>query len=190
MTNTIHPNELRAQPVRNLLPRLSQDISMLLRQEAELARDEVKSKRGVARSVVRSSALFAATAVMAMLAISAAAVVGLAMVMPLWAAFLIVGALYAIAALAFSMTTRGEMKRAGGLLPPRLERYLSGPEPTKAKLEDDARGVEAAWDRVDRTIAALSNKNDIAGPMRDAVLAMGALSIAIASSLKTEQGRN
>ena len=190
MNNTIHPNELRAQPVRNLLPRLSQDISALLRQEAELARDEIKSKRGVAHSVLRSTALYVATAAMAMLAISAAIVVGLDMVMPLWAAFLIVGAIYAIAALAFSMMTRGEMERAGGLLPPRLQRYLSGPEPTKTKLEDDARAVEAAWDRVDRTMGALSNKNDIAGPMRDAVLAMGALSIAIASSLKTEQGRN
>jgi hypothetical protein len=127
---------------------------------------------------------------MAMLAVTAAIVVALSATMPLWAVFLIVGAVYAIAALAFSMMARGEMDRAGGLLPPRLARYLSGPAPTKAKLEDDARGVEAAWDRVDRTIGALSNKNDIAGPMRDAVLAMGALSIAIASSLKTEQGRN
>ena len=190
MTNTIHPNELRAQPIRNLLPRLFRDISSLVRQEADLARDEVAQKSGIAAKVALSATFFAAFAAMALIALTACIVAALGMTMALWEALLIVGAVYAVAAIAFWMSTTAQLRQAGGLLPPRMKKYFSVPPPTEEKLQYDQRGVEAAWDRVERDVAALSNKNDIAGPMRDAVLALGSLSIAIGAALKSEQSRN
>ncbi|MGH7707871.1 MAG: phage holin family protein [Vulcanimicrobiaceae bacterium] len=186
--DTIHPNELRAQPARNLLPRLFRDISSLATQEVDLAKAELTEKSGLAAGAARTFTLSAACAAMALVTLSACVIAALALVLALWFAFLIVGVIYAIAALAFASAARAAVNRGGGLLPTRTARHLFAPSPTDEPLRADELRADATKARIDGTLAALGSKTDLLTPMRDAALAAGSLAAALAASARSQNG--
>jgi hypothetical protein len=86
-----------ARPLTGLVSDLLHETSTLFRKEVELAKVEMEEKAalflgGLQRTAVGGGLLFAG-----MLFVLAAAALGLALVMPLWAATLIVGASVALA---------------------------------------------------------------------------------------------
>jgi Putative Actinobacterial Holin-X, holin superfamily III len=189
MTNTIHPNELRAQPVRNLLPRLFREVSTLIRQERDLVRAELTEKAHAATATARLFSFYATSAAMTVLLLTACVVVALSATMALWLALLIVGCVYAVVAVAFGMAMRAEVKRSGGLLPTRTARQLLAGESAEP-LSYAELDIDATRNRIDATIGALGGKSDLAGPMRDIVMALGGLGVAVSSLARTENSRN
>ena len=89
---------LREAPPSELLRSLLADIRLMLELEAELAKLEVKdkgSRLGIAGGILSGAAV---VALLALGTLIAAAVAGLAIVLPLWAAALIVGTVLVVVA--------------------------------------------------------------------------------------------
>lgn len=125
------------RPLPELLRQLATDTATLVRQEMELARAELSQK---GRQAAASGGQFGAAAAFALGAfgaLTAAIIAALALVMPLWAAALIVTAIYAgIAAIAAS---RG--KAALKELTPPV------PQQTVASVRRDVEAVRAGVKR-------------------------------------------
>ena len=103
--------------------RLGADLSRLVRQEMALARAEIVDKfaeLGIGAGLV---AVAGALAFAGLLYLMAAAMIGLAMVVPLWAAALIVGGVALLIAGALAMVGRAKM-RANDLVPTRTIKTL------------------------------------------------------------------
>ena len=83
----------------DLLSKLLNDATGLLRDEWVLALTELKERLGQLRAPLVMAALSAVSGLAAVGAIAAAAILALALVLPPWAAALIVGFLLAVAAL-------------------------------------------------------------------------------------------
>jgi hypothetical protein len=116
-----------AKPDKVAIPELVKqslaDMSALVRLEIELARTELseQAKQGAA-----GFALFIVAAFLAFLAsilLSFAAVYGLAEVMPVWAAFLVVAGVYLLIGAVFVLVGRSRVQK------------LRGPEKAKHQLE-------------------------------------------------------
>lgn len=82
---------------------LASETSTLLRQEVKLATVEITQKASYAGKQTSFVAVGACVGMLAMQAMLAAAIVGLAMVMPIWAAALVVGAVLAVVAAVIAM---------------------------------------------------------------------------------------
>lgn len=107
------PNASVPELVRSLLS----DASLLVRKEAELATIEMKAK---ARKVGVGAALVGSGAVIAFLALAtlvACAVIALAIVLPTWAAALIVGVLLLAIAAVLVLVGRARVRAATPLVP-------------------------------------------------------------------------
>jgi Putative Actinobacterial Holin-X, holin superfamily III len=108
---------LREAPPSELLRSLLADIRLMLELEAELAKVEVKdkgSRLGIAGGILSGAAV---VALLALGTLIAAAVAGLAIVLPLWAAALIVGTLLVLVAVAMFLVGRARMRVVGSLVP-------------------------------------------------------------------------
>jgi Putative Actinobacterial Holin-X, holin superfamily III len=108
---------LREAPPSELLRSLLADIRLMLEFEAELAKLEVKdkgSRLGIAGGILSGAAV---VALLALGTLIAAAVAGLAIVLPLWAAALIVGTLLVLVAVAMFLVGRARMRVVGSLVP-------------------------------------------------------------------------
>jgi hypothetical protein len=79
------------QSIRDLVKQLGNDASLLVRQEAELARREIDDKIAVVKKEAMAIAAGAAVAYAGMLAISAGIILALSLWMAAWVAALIVG---------------------------------------------------------------------------------------------------
>jgi tetrahydromethanopterin S-methyltransferase subunit C len=113
-----HPaGDLRDQPISELVKTLSEEASTLIRQEVALAKAELAQK---AKSMGVGLGLFGTAYVFARLMIAtgtAAAILALAIVLPAWAAALIVTALWGIIALVLVLVGRGKIKQGVPPLP-------------------------------------------------------------------------
>lgn len=107
----------RSAPISELFRSLLTDVAVLLRGEAELAKIELKSK---ATEFGATAAMLAAGAVIALLVLGtlvATAVLALAIVLPPWAAALIVGVLLLAVTAALAMAGRARLRSAGPFAP-------------------------------------------------------------------------
>jgi hypothetical protein len=106
-----HAADLRDQPIAELVKTLSEETSTLVRQELALAKAELALK---AKSMGVGLGLMGAAYVFARLMIAtgtAAAILALAIVLPAWAAALIVTALWGVIALVLVLIGRSRLKR-------------------------------------------------------------------------------
>ncbi|MEV4682276.1 phage holin family protein [Streptomyces kurssanovii] len=120
------------EPVGELVSRASQQISQLVREEMQLARTEMseKGKRfGMGGGLFGGAGL---VTVLALQALVATAIIALALVLPWWAAALIVtGALFLIAAI-LGAAGKKSIRRAG---PPK-------PQETISSVQRDVREIK------------------------------------------------
>jgi len=108
---------LRGAPPSELLRSLLADIRLMLELEAELAKFEVKDKAsrvGIAGRILSGAAV---VALLALGTLIAAAVAGLAIVLPLWAAALIVGSVLVVVAVVMYLVGRARIRTVGSLAP-------------------------------------------------------------------------
>jgi uncharacterized membrane protein YqjE len=120
----LESEERRSQSVVTLLRRLTHELSTLLRQEIRLATVEISGalKRAVAGALATASGgavLFAG-----LLVLLAAAVLGLATVLPAWASALIVGVVVSVIGLILVLSGAKQLKLSA-LEPERSVRSLS-----------------------------------------------------------------
>ena len=169
-TETAHPYELGAQPMQNLSQRALTELFSLIRADLQLARVELETKTLAAfragRSIVWATSFF----VLALVALSAAVLAGLATIVPLWLSALIVAGVYAIAGVALLLHGSSIVAKAGGLAPTRSLEQLWGSGSSPATLAEAGEREENARQNLDRTVAALSNRSSGSSPMRDTIL--------------------
>jgi uncharacterized membrane protein YqjE len=106
------PNELRGEPVGELLKRLSEQTSELIRQELALARAEMTAK---GKRLGLGAGLFGGAGIFVLLALgtlSACLVAAIAVALPVWAAALIVTAMWLVVAAVMALIGRQEIQRA------------------------------------------------------------------------------
>jgi uncharacterized membrane protein YqjE len=94
----------------DLFSRLTEDLSKLVRDEVELAKVELSETLADARTAGMSFGAAGVFGLMAFLMVSFAAAWGLAEVVPAGVAFLIVGAIYGVVALALMALGRQRLK--------------------------------------------------------------------------------
>src|SRR5579872_2667615 len=96
--------DLHDVPIAELLKRLSQETTLLLRQEIDLAKAELSEK---GKQAGKAAAMFGAAAIVALAAVGALTaflILGLSMVMAPWVAALLVTVVYGILALILAQT--------------------------------------------------------------------------------------
>jgi uncharacterized membrane protein YqjE len=110
-----HPD--RDQPAGELLRALSEQVSELVRLEIKLARTELAEK---AKKAALGVGLFGAAAVLGLAllgAVTTAAIAAVAIVLPLWAAALVVAGLYLMVIAALALAGRGALRKATPVTP-------------------------------------------------------------------------
>jgi hypothetical protein len=105
-TDNTTENELRERPMGEVAKSLTSDLSLLLRQEIDLAKAEMAEK---GRTAAPGLGMFGGAGIVALCAagaLTAFLVLALSVVLPEWAAALIVGAV--LAAVAFVLVQQGK----------------------------------------------------------------------------------
>ena len=110
-----------------LLKDLTHEVQQLLRAEVELAKMETREEISRATDAAKHGAIAGVTAFFAVLLLSFAAAWGLAEVMPIGVAFLIIGAIYAVVAVVAGLAARERARRIDPV-----------PHATIETLEEDA----------------------------------------------------
>jgi len=113
MDNPGKSTNAKEQPVSELLTRLSQQTSRLVRDELRLAQAELKEK---GRHAGRGAGLFGAAGFLAFLgaaALIAAIILALSLILPAWLSALIVSLVLLIAAGIVALIGKKEVKQAG-----------------------------------------------------------------------------
>jgi len=116
----------RRESLSELIGDLANQSASLVRDEVALARQEVSEKLVSLRSAVTVIALGAFVGLVAALALSAAAIAGLAKYMELWQAALVVGGGLALITVILALMGLGQLKRVN-----------LKPEVTMKSLEED-----------------------------------------------------
>ena len=109
----------RDEPISGLLRSLVADVGLIARREAELAKIELKekaSKAGVAIGLLVAGAAFALYALGVLIA---AAVLGLAIVLPAWAAASIVALVLIVIAAVLALIGRAKLREGAPYAPTR-----------------------------------------------------------------------
>jgi Putative Actinobacterial Holin-X, holin superfamily III len=115
--DVVDGNPLRERSTGELVKDLSRQLSMLARQEVELAKAEMTEK---GRKAGAGAGLFAAGAVAALLALGALTaflILALAEAMPGWLAALLVTLAWAVAALALALLGKQKVEEVGKPVP-------------------------------------------------------------------------
>jgi Putative Actinobacterial Holin-X, holin superfamily III len=123
-TNRDDPENLRQLPMSELVKQLADEVSLLVRQEIELARAEMttKAKRaGIGLGELGSGGI---AALYALGALTACFIAALALVMPVWASALIVAAVYAAIAAVLVVIGRRQLEEAGPPAPQRTQQTI------------------------------------------------------------------
>lgn len=129
--------DLAHQPVTDVLHRATEDSKVLIGEELQLARSELTSK---AKTAGKGAGLLGAAgvvAIFAVLALTAGFILGLALVIPPWAAALVVAIVYGVIAGTLALAGRKQVQAAAPFIPERTVRSLS----------DLIRTLQAAWKR-------------------------------------------
>jgi hypothetical protein len=110
-------SELRDRPIGEVARDLTRDLSLLVRQEVELAKSEMTEKGRVAAPGLGMLGAAGVVGLMAAGALTACAVIVLAIFLPGWLSALIVGAV--LAAVAYGLAVRGKerVEQAGSPVP-------------------------------------------------------------------------
>jgi membrane protein len=119
MSTTTHQERLRARPIGDLLGDFANETTDLLSKEMELARAEIGVQVGKART---GAGLFGAAALFGLLglgALTACAIIALALVMDAWLAALIVGAAMLVVAGILALAGRAKVKAVSPPVPER-----------------------------------------------------------------------
>ncbi|MEW1913478.1 phage holin family protein [Kitasatospora sp. NPDC085895] len=107
------------RPVNELVHEAADLAADLVRQEIRLAGAELSAK---GRRAGRGGGLLGGAGLLAVIGLQAfvaAAIAGLALVMPLWAAALVAGGVLAVTAGLLALTGRGQLRKAGSPVPER-----------------------------------------------------------------------
>jgi len=134
-SDTTQRNQHGDQSVAELVSQASQQVSQLIRDEFRLARAEMTDK---GRRLGVGGGLFGAaglTAVLAVQALLAAAVAGLATVLSVWASALIVGGAMLVIAAILAVAGRRQMAAAVPLVP---EQTIDSLKTDVAEIKKDA----------------------------------------------------
>jgi MFS family permease len=126
-------DDLRSQPLEELLKRLANETGTLVRQEIALARAEMQDKAKRAGSGAAMVGIGAVVALMAAGAVTATLILALATAMPGWLAALIVAIVFGLVAL---FLARGGIEAIKRAMPP-------VPEDSMDKAKEDVRWVKA-----------------------------------------------
>ncbi|WP_329459709.1 phage holin family protein [Streptomyces sp. NBC_01497] len=136
MTQTFdRPAARGSDSVGALVKDASEDLSQLVRQELRLAQAEMRVK---GKRYGRGGGLFGSAAVVGFLALAAlvaAAVAGLALALPLWGSALIVGGVLLALAAVLAMLGRKEFGKAA---PPAPEQAIDGVRSDVAEIKERA----------------------------------------------------
>jgi uncharacterized membrane protein YqjE len=110
-------NDLRDRSTAELLKRLSDETTTLVKKEVELAKAELQEKgkrAGIGAGMFGGAGLFGLGA---FAALTAAVIAALELAMPLWLAALIVAVVYAAVAAALGMRGKKQVKEAAPPVP-------------------------------------------------------------------------
>ena len=116
-TNVDQGSELRERPVGEVVGELTRDLSLLVRQELELAKAEMTEKARVAAPGAGKIGAASVAVLMAAGAVTACAVLALAIFLPEWLSALIVGVALAAAAYLLAMRGKEQLGEAGAPIP-------------------------------------------------------------------------
>lgn len=116
-TNEKEGSELRERPIGEVARDLTQDLSLLVRQELELAKAEMSQKGRVAAPGLGMIGAAGVAAIAAAGALTAFAILVLALFLPEWLSALIVGVLLAAAAYALAIQGKERVAEAGPPVP-------------------------------------------------------------------------
>ena len=116
-TNGRDPTDLRDRPIGEVTTALTRDLSLLVRQELELAKAEMAEKGRVAARGLGMIGGAGVAALMGAGALTACAVLVLSLFLPSWLSALLVAV--ALAGLAYLLAVRGkdQIGKAGTLIP-------------------------------------------------------------------------
>ena len=132
--------DLKERPLGELVRRLSEQTSTLVRQELDLARAELTQK---GKRASRGAGLLAGAAVAALLglgALTACLILVLDAVMPAWLAALLVALAYAAIAAALAASGRSRLREAGPIVPERtVETVKEDLQWARTRTPSDAR---------------------------------------------------
>lgn len=109
--------DLRERPIGELMKRLGEDLSLLIRQELALAKAEIIAKSKIAGA---SAGMFSGAAIVGLLALGAFTaflILALSTQMHAWLAALIVTIVYGAVAGILAMTGKKKIEEAGPLYP-------------------------------------------------------------------------
>ena len=129
--------DLRHQPVTEVLQKVTAESRTLMGEELQLARTELTSK---AKTAGRGAGLLGAAGVVAIfgvMAFTAAIILALAIVMPAWAAAMVVALVYLAIAGILALSGRSQVLAATPFVP----------EQTMRTLSDVMQKVQSAWKR-------------------------------------------
>jgi hypothetical protein len=115
-TDEIHP-QTRERPIGDVARDLTRDVSLLVRQEVELAKAEMAEKGRIAAPGIGMLGGAGIAALMAAGALTAFAILALSIVLPEWAAALVVGAVLAATAYVLGRSGKERVAEAGKPVP-------------------------------------------------------------------------
>ena len=125
-------NPKTERPLSELISEVTGDLTTLVRKELELAKIETKQEVSRAAKAGGMMGAAGAAAYFALLLLSLAFVFLLDLVMPLWAAFLVMAALYGLVAGALFVQGRARAKQVSPM-----------PEQTVESVKEDVRWLRA-----------------------------------------------
>lgn len=184
MSSTIRPH--RDQTLVQLVTKMAKDLQTLLRLEIELAKSELSDQLKLGAAGGAMFAVAGLLALVAFLMVSVAAALALALVMPTWAGFLIVGGAYLlIAAVAVFVGIR-RFKRIQG-----LQRTTASVEQAKELVTDHVeRQGEARGEGVSvAELATLREQEAAQASARDAERAAARAAVGDATRQNADQWR-
>jgi hypothetical protein len=126
------PNDLRERPIGEVASQLTKDISLLVRQEVALAKEEMREKGRIALPGIGMIGAAGLVALAATGALTAFLILALAEGMDGWLAALIVGVVLAGGAVALAWAGKEQVAEAGSPLP----------EQTIETVEEDVQWVK------------------------------------------------
>lgn len=118
------PVDLRRLPTGELIKQLAEEVSQLVREELELARAELTAKGKRAGIGLGELGAAGIVALYAVGALTACFIAALALVMPVWAAALIVAVVYALIAGVLAFVGRQQLEQNVPPTPERTQRTI------------------------------------------------------------------
>ena len=117
MSNGTDEGNLRDRPLGEVAGELTRDLSLLVRQELELAKAEMKEKGRVAAPGLGMIGGAGAAGLLAAGALTAFLILALSIFLPDWSAAVIVGALLAVVAYVLVKQGKERVQKAGSPMP-------------------------------------------------------------------------